>query len=124
LTRRVTRHFTPKPVTLDGVRFDSQSEANRAGELKLLQRGGVIQGLEFHPRLPMYIIGAVTGRATPIGRGYITLDFRYDECIDGFWRDVFEDHKPVITREAKLRIAVCEALHEIKIKLTGGRQSR
>jgi len=119
MPRNVTKHFPAKRVTIDGTSFDSQSEANRAGELKLLERAGRIRKLEFHPRLPMYVIGAKTGKITKIGRGYITLDFKYEEIIDWEWREVYEDHKPVITDNSKTRIALCEAIHEIKIKLTG-----
>ena len=55
-----------------------------------------------------------------IGRGYITLDFKYEEVIDGAWRTVFEDYKAVDTRESRVRRQVCEAIHDIHIKLTRG----
>ena len=35
-----------KKVTRDGITFDSMKEARRYAELMLLQRGGVIQGLQ------------------------------------------------------------------------------
>ena len=38
--------YNNKKVTLDGITFDSQKEANRYCELKLLQRAGQIQNLE------------------------------------------------------------------------------
>lgn len=39
-----------KKVTLDGIKFDSMKEANRYAELKMLQRGGVIKGLELQKK--------------------------------------------------------------------------
>lgn len=116
---KVRSHIKPEPVVIDGVRFDSRSEAKRAGELKLLQRAGSVRNLEFHPTLPLFIRGEKTGKVTKIGIGRIALDFKYEEFEDGAWRTVYEDHKPVMTDNSKTRIAIAEALHEIKIKLTG-----
>ena len=39
-----------RPVTIDGIRFDSQAEAARYGELKLLHQAGEIHKLRTHPR--------------------------------------------------------------------------
>lgn len=38
--------YNNQKITLDGITFDSQKEANRYCELKLLQRAGQIQNLE------------------------------------------------------------------------------
>ena len=40
------RKFKNKKVTVDGIEFDSQKEANRYYELRLLERAGVITDLE------------------------------------------------------------------------------
>lgn len=38
---------------VDGVKFDSQAEATRYRELRLLERAGEITGLEVHPRFEL-----------------------------------------------------------------------
>lgn len=45
--------YNARRVTVDGFRFDSEAEARRYGELKLLQAGGVITGLVIHPRFEL-----------------------------------------------------------------------
>lgn len=108
-------HAKPKAdadLTLDGYRFDSLSEKSRYATLRLLERNNLIRGLKVHPKLSMWINGR------KIGRGYILLDFQYEEFKDGAWRMVYEDHKPVIDRNSKTRLQVCEAIHDIDIRLT------
>lgn len=41
--------YSARPTTLDGYRFDSQAEARRWAELKLLEQGGAIRSLVVHP---------------------------------------------------------------------------
>ena len=38
--------YGAKKVTVDGITFDSKKEANRWCELRLMERAGVITGLE------------------------------------------------------------------------------
>ncbi len=104
----------PDELKLDGLRFDSYGEKKRYAGLKLLQVAGHIKDLVVHPKLHMVINGQ------KIGRGFIILDFKYFEPGGEGWRLVYEDYKAVITREAKVRLQVCEAIHGIKIKLTKG----
>jgi hypothetical protein len=42
--------YNARKVTIDGIQFDSQAEARRYGELKLLERAGEISDLQCHPR--------------------------------------------------------------------------
>lgn len=101
-----------RPV-IDGITFDSPGEARRYRELKLLQASGAISDLECHPRFPLVVNGK------KIGNGYIKLDFKYVEYRNGLPEDVYEDVKGrgVIDRVSKLRIALCEALHGIKVEI-------
>jgi hypothetical protein len=108
----------PKPQTVDGIRFPSSSEARRYGALKLEQMAGLIRGLEVHAKLPLVINGK------KIGRGWIEIDFTYERRVDAAWAKVFEDHKAVMTREAQQRIQMAEALHGIKVEITGGKPGR
>ena len=41
--------YKAKPVTIDGIRFDSQAEGARYRTLKLLEQSGHITGLELQP---------------------------------------------------------------------------
>jgi hypothetical protein len=41
--------FNAKPVTIDGIRFASKKEGKRYGELKLMERAGVITDLVLQP---------------------------------------------------------------------------
>lgn len=42
--------YGAKKTEIDGITFDSKSEAKRYQELKLLERGGAIQNLSLQPR--------------------------------------------------------------------------
>lgn len=45
--------YGARKTTVDGVTFDSQREAQRYQELKLLERAEVISGLELQPRFEL-----------------------------------------------------------------------
>ena len=53
--------YRNKRVTLDGYIFDSQAEARRYGELKLLHQAGEIHKLVVHPRYTLLDPFAVKG---------------------------------------------------------------
>lgn len=120
--RPVTRPRWVKRVEIDGHKFDSAGEGRRYQELKLLERAGRIRNLEIHPKLPMVINGK------KIGRGWLTLDFKYEEgtVVPGgkppgpmiTWETIYEDYKPVVTRDSKTRRQVAEAIHAIQIRIT------
>lgn len=101
------RHIRPKVTHLDGYTFGSRLEARRYATLALEQKAGLISGLAVHPTLPL----TVNGRK--IGRGWLTLDFRYER--NG--AIVYEDVKGVDTRESRLRRELAEAIHGIKIEV-------
>ena len=45
LQQKGNSKYKNEKVVIDGIRFDSQKEANRWQELKILQKGGVIKDL-------------------------------------------------------------------------------
>jgi hypothetical protein len=51
--------FRNKPVTVDGIRFDSKAEARRYGELKLLERTGKISDLKLQDTFDLPVNGVV-----------------------------------------------------------------
>lgn len=74
------RKFGNIPTVVDGIRFDSQAEARRYGELLILVRAGAITDLAVHPR---YVL--TDGPRPPV---YVA-DFAYVEQ----GRQVVEDVK-------------------------------
>lgn len=95
--------YKAKAVTVDGIRFHSQAEAKRYGELKLLARAGQIERLELQPK---YVF-TVEGRQM---FSYIA-DFRY-HTIDGI---VVEDVKGFATPLYRLKKKLIEAQFNITI---------
>jgi hypothetical protein len=91
---------------VDGITFASRREANRYGELKLLERAREIQGLTLQPAYDLVIDG------TKICR-YVG-DFRYIE------RDhvIVEDSKGCKTREYKIKKKLMKAIFGIEIRET------
>jgi len=49
--------FNARKTTVDGITFDSAKEAKRIGELRLLERAGVIRNLELQPAFPLVVNG-------------------------------------------------------------------
>lgn len=47
--------YHARKVTVDGITFDSLSEARRYGELRLLERAGEIQDLKVHVKFPLEV---------------------------------------------------------------------
>jgi len=47
--------YGARPVVVDGIRFASQREANRYGELKLLERAGKIRDLTLQPAFALHV---------------------------------------------------------------------
>lgn len=54
---RATSKYRARKVTVDGIKFDSQGEANWYQGLLALQRGGGIKGLSPHPAYEIIING-------------------------------------------------------------------
>lgn len=101
--------FHAVAVVVDGLRFDSKREAARWGELRLLERAGLISGLERQVRFPMVIAGQLVCT-------YIA-DFRY---LDR-GAQVVEDLKSPVTRKQadyRIKVKLLKALHGVEIRET------
>lgn len=96
---RRNKHNAVK-VQIDGYTFDSKAEAQRYRELKLMQAGGVISGLEVHPTYTLQ-----EGFTLNNGRRFRAMkhsaDFRYREKDNDLL--VVEDVKGHETAGYKLR---------------------
>ena len=107
--------------TVDGVVFDSKSEARRWAELTLLARAGEIVELERQVRYPLVASGRpvkIRSKGFPNGRPCVyTLDFRYFDRRLG--KPIFEEWKGHDDPASRLRRAIIEALYDIEITVTG-----
>jgi hypothetical protein len=76
---------------VDNIRFSSKAEAKRYGELKLLEKAGLIRGLQTQVAIPLDTF-TNTGR---VRVGVYVADFRYQRIIPdgGEWELVTEDVK-------------------------------
>lgn len=115
----VKRHkYRAKQTTVDGVRFDSKAEARRYRELWLLQRAGEITDLEIQPEYPLCCGGKpvlIRSDGYPNGRKakYIA-DFRYRDKVGEV---IVEDVKGMDTPLSRLKRALVEAEHEVRVKI-------
>ena len=98
--------FGAKKTVVDGITFDSQREAKRYSELKLLQRAGQISHLELQPAFKLSV-GDRPVRFASGRQAVYRADFAY---WDGKKR-VVEDAKGFRTAEYKLKRAIVEAMH-------------
>jgi Protein of unknown function (DUF1064). len=91
--------YKAKKTIIDGITFDSKSEAKRYEELKLLQRGGAIQNLSLQPRFMLQegFVNIDTGKKERAIE-YVA-DFQYDEGD----RTVVEDVKGFKTADYKIK---------------------
>ena len=102
--------YNAKKITIDGIRFDSIAESRRYGELKLLQKAGIITGLTVHPGFEL-IPGAVINGRKEQGIRY-TADFAYIEK----GKFIVEDVKGEPTEAYKLRRKMMLLLRGIEVR--------
>jgi len=116
---RTRNKYRAKKTVVDGITFDSIKESKRYTELKLLERGGVIQRLELQPRYDVVINGHKVC--------WYQADFRYFDIERGAL--VVEDVKAMpktakgqkafkgtpAWRMYRLKKKLVEALYPIKI---------
>ncbi len=105
-------------TTLDGYTFDSKAEAKRYGELRLLEKAGLIRDLTVHPRYPLEV--------NEVRICVYVGDFSYIEHVKGQYytrdRSVIEDVKGVKTPAYRIKKKLFEAIHpgwtitEVKVK--------
>ena len=99
------RKYRNQPTMVDDIPFDSQAEARRYGELKLMEREGKIDGLVLQPRFPLTVNGVKIGT-------YVGDFLFYDKE-----RQVttVEDVKGVPTPVYRIKRRLMQAIHGIEI---------
>lgn len=83
------RKYHNTKTVLNGIKFDSKLEAERYGQLKMMERAGVIRALELQPSfvlIPSFRKNCKTWRKT-----VYKADFRYILCEDDSY--IIEDVK-------------------------------
>jgi len=93
------RKYRNQPITIDGLRFDSQAEARRWQQLKLLERAGVILELQRQVTFPIAWNG--------IKICSYRADFVYRETATG--AQVIEDVKGLLTPEYRIKAKLMAA---------------
>ena len=86
--------------------FASKMEAQRAEELFLMQKAGVISDLQFQHKFVLSVRPKVT----------IAIDFVYME--NGAW--VYEDSKGVLTRDFRTKLSWLKEKYRIDVILNRG----
>ena len=93
-----------KKTVVDGIRFDSRSEAVRWTVLKTMQAAKIISGLQRQVRYKLIVNGQLVTT-------YVA-DFVY---TDLHGKQVVEDVKGVRTREFIMKAKLLKALHNISV---------
>lgn len=106
--------YRAKRKVVDGQQFDSQREANRWLDLRLLERGGLIHELERPGRYPLYAVNAKSGELIQVAT--YKPDFSYREGPERTL--VIEDSKGHQTQQFRLRKRMFEAQYGIEVRLT------
>lgn len=103
--------YHAKKTRLDGLTFDSQKEAQRYAELKLLERAGKICGLKRQVKYELIPAQKIHGRTVERACSYIA-DFVYEE--NG--QTVVEDVKGFRTKDYLIKRKLMLERHGIKIR--------
>ena len=103
-----------RKVVIDGIPFDSQREANRYSELRLLLRAGEIRNLR--QQVPFELIPAqrIGGKVVEKACHYIA-DFTYEQRKGDTWEKVVEDAKGCRTEVYRIKKKLMLYVHGIRI---------
>lgn len=77
-----TNKYGARPTEVDGIKFASQAEAKRYGDLKMLERAGQIRDLKVHVEYPLIVNGQKVGKYT-CDSEYIENDALVTEDVKG-----------------------------------------
>ena len=104
---------------VDGIWFDSASEAERYRDLKLLERAGKITELELQPSFALHTVSPEEPNK-PIHLCDYVADFRYMENHCCIIEDV-KGSKDMQTPMSKLKIKWVEVEYGINVRLVDGK---
>lgn len=101
-------------TTVDGITFDSKREAQRYGELKLMEQAGEIRKLALQQKFELTVVEGK--RVTDVGT-YIA-DFTYFDTSGGKSFPVVEDCKGHRTAVYRIKKKLMKAIYNIEVKET------
>ena len=108
--------YGSKKTIVDNIKFDSKWEAERYGQLKAMERGGVVTDLEL--QVPYDIV------VNDVKICRYVADFRYKKesnhtiTNDEYYVEIVEDAKGFETPEFKLKKKLMKAVFNIDIYLS------
>ena len=120
----MTKYHNRK-ITVDGITFDSRREYNRYRELKLLERAGIIQGLELQKKYVLIPAQYETferygkkGQRLKDGQKCIEKECAYiaDFVYTENGKSVVEDTKGMRTKEYIIKRKLMLYVHGIRVK--------
>lgn len=103
--------YHAKKVTHNGITYDSKKECQRHSELLLLERAGVIQGLQRQVKYELIPSQRVDGKVVERPVAYVA-DFVYQQNGN----TVVEDTKGVKTKDYIIKRKLMLWVHGIRIK--------
>ena len=105
----MARKYGNRHVIVDGIRFDSAKEAKRYGELKLMEKAGVISGLRLQPKFDLSV--------NDVSLGFYKGDFWYETPEGAVVEDVkgYRNPKDVAYRLYQLKAKLVLALYGVEI---------
>jgi len=103
--------YHSRKVTIDGIIFDSQKEARRYSELRLLEKAGAIQNLRLQVKFELIPPQRIGRRVVERACSYVA-DFVYEE--NG--QKIVEDTKGVRTKDYIIKRKLMMWIHGIQIK--------
>lgn len=109
------RKYRNKPVTVDGIRFDSKKEYYRWCELKQMEKAGKITRLTRQERYHFYDYNDVPIAFDSNRKLTYVADFAYFYEIDGNVLLAVEDVKGMKTPVYKIKKALMKHLNNIDI---------
>lgn len=111
--------FRNTPTTVDGVRFASQREAARWGELVMMQRAGVISELKRQVRFALEVNGVLIGHYTAdavyMENGVLVVEDTKPKLRESK-RKAGKRKQPPRSRDYILRRKLMLAVHGIEVK--------
>ena len=114
-TGKAANKFGAKKVTLEGITFDSISEAVRYCLLVQHQADGVVRHLKVHPRISLDLTEGRTMQLVHLAT--IIPDFTYEKLEGSQWHPIAEDVKGYINKSNpiyslyKLKMTLLQVLH-------------
>ena len=102
----MNKYHNRKVITSDGIEHDSQREANRWCELKLLERAGQIQDLQRQVKFELI----------PKQQGERAVNYIADFVYTENGKKVVEDTKGMKTKDYIIKRKLMLYIHHIRIK--------